>query len=163
MHRSSLAVVHLLVAAASGCVLRAPDPLPSAQPPALELRIADRLPHAGWLLFQAPGEATQLYLDPRAVATARDLAAVGAAATGDGLRLDLWLTGAGAERLAAATGENVGRWLAVVANGQVRSVAPIAQSVTAGVTPVQVALRLNDVEARRLQEQIEAAWPPSPR
>lgn len=162
MRRSALVLLPLLALAAAGCALRAPDPLPSAHPPSLELRIADRMPHPGWLLFQPPDAAEPLYLDPRAVLGSRDLAAVGAETTAEGLRLDLWLTSAGAERLSRATADNVGRWLAVVVNGQVRSAVPIAQSIQGTGVPLHVPLRLEGAEARRLQAQIRAGWPPRP-
>lgn len=147
---------------AAACGVRPQESAPPLGPPALELRLADTAPRPGWISIELSALETPLFLDPGMVVGTRDLAAVAAEPTPEGLRLDLHLTDAGAERLARVTAENVGRWLAVVADGQVLSAARIAQGAGGGGVPVHVQLRMDSVAADRLRRRIEAAWPAAP-
>lgn len=160
MRPNSLLPTLAAAALLAGCGLRSAPPPELAQPPALELRLADVVPQPGWISIQLPDPPTPLFLDPGMVVGTSDFSMVAASPTPEGLRLDLSLTAAGADRLARATGENVGRWLALVTDGRLRSAAPIARSIGTEGAPLQVELRLHPLEARRLREGIEAAWPP---
>lgn len=162
MRSSPILAVLCVATLAAGCGMRSAAPPAPLYPPALEVRLADTSPRPGWIVLERADEPAVLHLSPENVIGTSDLEAAAATPTPEGLRLDLWLRQEATERLARVTGENVGRWMAVLVDGQVRSAASIAQAVGGAGVPLQLRLRMAPHEAERLRARIDAAWPPGP-
>jgi len=69
--------------------------------------------------------------------------------------INIAFTDAGRERFAAISRQNIGKRLAIVINGQVRSAPVINSEITGG--KVQISGRFSEPEAKKLAAEISAA------
>ena len=79
---------------------------------------------------------------------------------GKGLVLSVWLTAAGAERMAEVTAHHMGDSLAVLVNSVVVSVPTIEDTVDLGTKlPSQIGVPLGPQEASQLAAAVSKTWP----
>lgn len=136
----------------------------SQVPVSIELRLAEGAPAPGLVPAKVYGQADTVYLHPEAHLSNSGIARVEAAKTRSrrGLVLELWLTKAGAERLAEVTGQHIGDSLAVLINSVVVSV-PMIEEPIGGDTkaPSHVGVPLLPEEAEQLALAVSKSWPSS--
>ena len=141
------------------------DPVPDWRrvPVSLELRLARSAPATGLVRAVVYGQSDTLYLQPEAQLSNSGIARVEAvkAMGGKGLVLEVWLTRAGARRLAETTRDHIGDTLAVLINSVVVS-APMIQDTLGGDTklPSHIGVPLGPTEARQLASAVSKTWPP---
>jgi preprotein translocase subunit SecD len=107
-----------------------------------------------------------VYLDPEAALSNTHIARVEAvkARIGTGLILQIWLTKAGAKRIADVTAQHIGDSLAVLVNSVVVSLPVIRQTLNPGTKqPSQVGVPLGPKEAGQLARAVSETWPPAQR
>ena len=143
------------------------DPVPDWRrvPVSLELRLAKSAPAPDLVRAAVYGQPDTLYLHPDPQLSNSDIAKVEAvkAMGGKGLVLEVWLTKAGARRLADVTGQHIGDTLAVLINSVVVS-APVIQDTLGGDTtlPSHIGVPLGPAEAGQLALAVSKTWPPAP-
>ena len=131
-------------------------------PVSIELRLAAGSP--GPQLVAAPvyGQNHTVFLHPESQLSNKDIARVEAAKTmsGKGLVLSVWLTAAGASRMAEVTSHHMGDSLAVLVNSVVVSVPTIEDTVDLGTKlPSQIGVPLGPEEANQLASAVSKTWP----
>jgi preprotein translocase subunit SecD len=133
-------------------------------PVSLELRLAEGAPAPGLVPATVYGQGATVYLHPEVQVSNSHIARVEAVKTrlGKGLILEVWLTKAGAERLAGVTGRHIGDSLAVLINSVVVSV-PIIQETLGRDTklPNSIGVPLGAEEAEQLAAAVSKTWPPA--
>jgi preprotein translocase subunit SecD len=105
-----------------------------------------------------------VYLDTAVALSNTHIARVEALKTriGTGLVLQVWLTKAGAERIADVTARHIGDSLAVLVNSVVVSVPIIQQAITPGTRrPSDIGVPLGAEEAEHLARAVAKTWPPA--
>jgi preprotein translocase subunit SecD len=134
-------------------------------PVSLELRLAEGAPAPDLVPAAVYGQAATVYLHPEAQISNSHIARVEAVKTRleKGLILEVWLTKAGAKRIAEVTGQHIGDSLAVLINSVVVSV-PIIQDTLGGDTklPNSIGVPLEAEEAGQLAAAVSKTWPPAP-
>jgi preprotein translocase subunit SecD len=132
-------------------------------PVSIELRLATGSPGPQLVPATVYGQNHTVYLHPESQLSNKDIARVEAAKTmsGKGLVLSVWLTAAGAERMAAVTAHHMGDSLAVLVNSVVVSVPTIEDTVDLGTKlPSQIGVPLGPQEANQLASAVSKTWPP---
>jgi preprotein translocase subunit SecD len=133
-------------------------------PVSLELRLAEGAPAPELVPAAVYGQAATVYLHPEAQLSNSHIARVEAVKTrlGRGLILEVWVTKAGAERLAQVTGNHIGDSLAVLINSVVVSV-PIIQDTLGGdpKLPISIGVPLGAEEVGQLAAAVSKTWPPA--
>jgi preprotein translocase subunit SecD len=102
-----------------------------------------------------------IYLHAKPEISNKDIARVEAIKTriGKGLVLNVWLTKAGAARMAEVTARHIGDTLAVVVDSTVIS-APIIQSILGGTRlPMAIGLPLDPEDVELLAKAVAKTWP----
>lgn len=138
----------------------APPPeaeVPREADPLIEYRIVHDT--AGRDLEQAEYQGEVLYLERSAVLSDRDLQVVRPLLRDDRLLLELEFTPEGARRLERVTGANIGRRMAMLLAGRVRSAPVIRTALGAADVPMTAALEMPADEAELLAELIRGQWP----
>jgi preprotein translocase subunit SecD len=100
-------------------------------------------------------------LDPKAALSNAHISRVEAVKTriGKGLVLQVWLTKAGAERIADVTARHIGDSLAVLVNGVVVSVPIIREAIKPGTKrPFDIGVPLEPNETGRLARAVSRTW-----
>lgn len=123
--------------------------------PLIELRLVHDSPGEGVERVELEGES--LYLEERRVVSDPDLEMARPIVVQDRLLIGLRLTSEGGRRLARLTAENIGRRIAVLIEGRVRSVTVIPGAVNP--EPMLGAIELPEHEADRITGRIRARWP----
>jgi preprotein translocase subunit SecD len=135
-------------------------------PVAIELRLAEGAPAPELVPAAVYGQAHTVYLHPEAQLSNADIARVEAVKTriGNGLDLEVWLTKAGAARMADVTAHHIGDSLAVLVNSVVVSVPIIPSTLDLGTKlPASIGVPLGPEEAGQLARAVSKTWPPAPR
>jgi preprotein translocase subunit SecD len=150
--RYTSAFIAALIGAA-GCETRSSDP---AQRDAalIEFRMVQDSPTDGSQQVTLSGE--QLILAATPVISDADVRTVDPVVRSGQLILSIELTEEGQQRLRQATAENIGRRMAFLLDGRVRSAVLIAKAI--GETPVQTAFDASTAEADSLETLILARW-----
>lgn len=131
-------------------------------PVAIELRLAKGAPAPGFVPATVYGQPDAVYLDPEAALSNTHIARVEAVKTriGTGLVLQVWLTKAGAERIADVTTHHIGDSLAVLVNSVVVSVPIIQEAIDPGTKrPSDIGVPLGPEEAGHLARAVSKTWP----
>jgi preprotein translocase subunit SecD len=131
-------------------------------PVSIELRLAEASPAPGLVPAVVHGEGGTVYLHPEIQLSNADIARVEAVKTriGQGLILQVWLTRAGAERMAELTRRHIGDSLAVRINSVVVSVPMIQQALNSGThMPNDIGVPLRPEEASQLAQAVAKTWP----
>jgi preprotein translocase subunit SecD len=134
-------------------------------PVSLELRLAEGAPGPDLVPARVYGQSGTVYLHPDVQLSNSHVARVEAVKTrlGEGLILDVWLTKAGAERLAQVTGGHIGDSLAVLINSVVVSVPTIQDTLGRNPKlPNSIGVPLEAEEAGQLAAAVSKTWPPVP-
>lgn len=132
-------------------------------PVTIELRLAKGGPVPGFVPATVNGQPDTVYLDPEAAVSNTHIARVEAIKTriGKGLVLQVWLTKAGAKRIADATARHIGDSLAVLVNSVVVSVPIIQEAINPGTKrPFDIGVPLEPEEAGGLARAVSKTWPP---
>jgi preprotein translocase subunit SecD len=129
--------------------------VPPATGPLVAFRLAHQVSAPGRERVEADGRT--FYLDRNLAVTEADFRYVEAFVRGDTLYLDHYFTGAGSERMRKVTSENIGKYIAVIIDGRVRS-APVIQSSIGGPHMLGGAT-IPSAEAERIAEKIRVRWP----
>ena len=140
-----------------------------AQPPdwgrvpvAIEMRLAKGGPAPGLVPASVNGQPGTVYLEPEAALSSTHIARVEAvkARIGTGLILQVWLTKAGAERIADVTARHLGDSLAVLVNSVVVSVPIIQEKINPGTSrPSDIGVPLGPEETTQLARAVSQTWP----
>jgi preprotein translocase subunit SecD len=131
-------------------------------PVAIELRLAKGAPAPGFVPATVYGQPDAVYLDPEAALSNTHIARVEAVKTriGTGLVLQVWLTKAGAERIADVTAHHIGDSLAVLVNSVVVSVPRIPAIINPGTKrSFDIGAPLGPEETERLARAVSKTWP----
>jgi preprotein translocase subunit SecD len=137
----------------------------SQVPVSIELRLARGAPGSGFTPAAMYGRPGTIYLSPQVQLSNADIARVEAtvARVGQGLILDVWLSRAGARRMADLTRRHMGDSLAVVINSAVVAVPVIQQALDIGAgQPASIGVPLRPEEAHRLAQAVAKTWPSAP-
>jgi preprotein translocase subunit SecD len=132
-------------------------------PVAIELRLARGAPAPGFVSATVNGQPDAVYLDPEVALSNTHISRVEAIKTriGKGLVLQVWLTKAGAKRIADATARHLGDSLAVLVNSVVVSVPIIQEPINPGTKrPFDIGVPLEPEEAGRLARAVSETWRP---
>ena len=135
-------------------------------PVAIELRLAQGGPAPGLVPTAVYGQADTVYLHPEAELSNTHIARVEAVKTriGSGLVLQVWLTKAGAERIADVTAHHIGDSLAVLVNSVLVSVPIIQEPIDPGTRqPSDIGVPLGPQESEQLARAVSQTWPPPQR
>ena len=135
-------------------------------PVTIELRLAKGAPAPGFVPATVHGQSGTVYLDPEAALSNTHIARVEAVKTriGAGLILQVWLTKAGAQRIADVTARHIGDSLAVLIDSVVVSVPIIQERMNPGTRrPSDIGVPLEPKETSQLARAISKTWPPAPR
>jgi preprotein translocase subunit SecD len=135
-------------------------------PVAIELRLAAGAPAPQLVPAPVYGQLDTVYLHPEVELSNTHIARVEAAKTmsGTGLVLEVWLTEAGAERIADVTAHHIGDSLAVLVNSVVVSVPMIQDTFDSGTKlPNHIGVPLRSEEAGQLARAVSQTWPPARR
>jgi preprotein translocase subunit SecD len=135
-------------------------------PVAIELRLAESVPAPGLVPAAVYGQAATVYLHSEPQLSNSDIARVEAIKTriGTGLILQVWLTKAGAKRMADVTSHHLGDSLAVLVNSLVVSVPIIQEALDPGTKlPSDIGVPLGPEEAGQLARAVSRTWPPAQR
>jgi hypothetical protein len=133
-------------------------------PVSIELRLARGAPGPGLVSAAVYGQPDSVYLDSEAALSNTHIARVEAVQTriGTGLILQVWLTKAGAERMADFTAHHIGDSLAVLVDAAVVSVPIIQQTLDPGTRlPSDIGVPLGPEEAGQLARAVSKTWPAS--
>jgi preprotein translocase subunit SecD len=131
-------------------------------PVSIEMRLAKGAPGAGLIPAPVYGQGKTIYVGSEAELSNAHVARVEALKTriGEGLILQVWLTKAGAARMADLTSHHIGDSLAVLVNSVVVSVPVIRQAINPGTKqPSDVGVPLRAQEAERLARAVSKTWP----
>lgn len=133
-------------------------------PVSIELRLAKGASGPGLVPAAVYGQSDSVYLDAEAALSNTHIARVEAVKTriGTGLILQVWLTKAGAERMADFTAHHIGDSLAVLVDSVVVGVPIIQEAINPGTKrPFDVGVPLGPEEAGQLARAVSKTWPAS--
>jgi hypothetical protein len=131
-------------------------------PVSIELRLAERSPGPGLVPAAVHGQRNTLYLRPEPRLSNTDIARAEAIKSriGQGLILQVWLTTAGAKRMADLTRRHIGDPLAVLINSVVVSVPTIQKTLGSGSRgPYDLGVPLEPKQADQLARAVSQTWP----
>jgi preprotein translocase subunit SecD len=131
-------------------------------PVTIELRLAKGAPAPRFVPARVSSTASTVYLDPAAALSNSHIARVEAIKTriGKGLILQVWLTKAGAGRIADVTAHHIGDSLAVLVNSVVVSVPRIPATINPGTKrSFDIGAPLGPEETERLARAVSKTWP----
>jgi preprotein translocase subunit SecD len=135
-------------------------------PVSIELRLAQRSPGPELVPAAVHGQRNTVYLHSESGVSNSDIARAEAVKSriGQGLILEVWLTRAGARKMADLTRRHIGDSLAVLINSVVVSV-PIIQDTLGSDTamPYDIGVPLGPEEADQLALAVSQTWPPAQR
>jgi SecD-like export protein len=135
-------------------------------PVAIELRLAEGAPAPGLVPAAVYGQADTVYLHPEPELSNTHIARVEAVKTriATGLVLQVWLTKAGATRIADVTAHHIGDSLAVLINSVLVSVPVIQETIDPGTRqPSDIGVPLGTQEAEQLARAVSQTWHPAQR
>jgi preprotein translocase subunit SecD len=135
-------------------------------PVSIELRVAEHSSGAGLVPAAVHGQGKTVYLHPETGLSNTHIARVEAIKSriGQGLILEVWLTSAGARRIADLTGRHIGDGLAIMINSVVVAVPTIQDTLNPGTRmPFKVGVPLGPKESGQLEHAISQTWRPVPR
>jgi SecD-like export protein len=135
-------------------------------PVVIELRLAEGAPAPGLVPAAVYGQADTVYLHSEPEISNTHIARVEAVKTriGSGLVLEVWLTKAGAERIADVTAHHIGDSLAVLVNSVLVSVPIIQEPIDPGTRqPSDIGVPLGPQESGQLARAVSKTWPPAQR
>jgi preprotein translocase subunit SecD len=159
-HRLLFTLLVLLACSPSGEKVRAVDW--QQVPVSIELRLAKGAPGPGLVPAAVYGQSRTVYLDSAAGLSNSHIARVEAVKTriGSGLILQVWLTKAGAQRMADVTARHIGDSLAVLVNSVVVSLPIIRQALNPGTKlPSDIGVPLGPKETGQLARAVSKTWP----
>jgi preprotein translocase subunit SecD len=152
----------LAVLACSPSSPKATPPNWQQVPVSIELRLAEGSPGPQLMPAAVYGQGRTVYLHPETLLSNRQIARVEATKTrvNRGVVLSVWLTKAGAERMADVTAHHIGDSLAILINAVVVSVPIIQQALKLDVTrPADIGVPLEPDEAAKLAAAVSKTWP----
>jgi preprotein translocase subunit SecD len=132
-------------------------------PVTIELRLARGGPSPQTVPAVLYRQSDTVYLQPHVQLSNSDIARVEAIKTriGNGLVLDVWLTKAGAARMAQVTAQHIGDTLAVVVDSAVVSAPTIHSILDVGTSqPMSIGVPLGAEDVGRLAQAVAKTWPP---
>jgi preprotein translocase subunit SecD len=130
-------------------------------PVSIELRMAERSSGAGLVPAVVHGQGKTVYLHPEKGLSNTHIAKVEAIKSriGQGLILEVWLTSAGARRIADLTGRHIGDGLAILINSVVVAVPTIQDTLSPGTRmPFKVGVPLGPKETGQLAQAVSRTW-----
>jgi preprotein translocase subunit SecD len=130
-------------------------------PVAIELRLAKGAPAPGFVRTTVNNQSDAVYLDPKAALSNSHISRVEAVKTriGKGLILQVWLTKAGAERIADVTAHHMGDSLAVLVNSVVVAVPTIRDTINPGTKrSFDIGVPLEPEQTGRLARAVAKTW-----
>jgi hypothetical protein len=133
-------------------------------PVSIELRLAEGSPAAGLIPAAVHGQGSTVYLHRDSPISNTDIVRVEAtkARIGQGLILDVWLTKAGARRMADLSRQHFGSKLAVLIDSAVVSVPTIQDTLSFGAgTPFDIGVPLGPDDTEQLARAVAQTWPAS--
>jgi preprotein translocase subunit SecD len=151
----------VLVVSCSPSGPRATPPDWQQVPVSIEIRLARGSAAPSLIPAAVYGQGKTVYLEPKPELSKRDIARVEATETrvNQGLFLSVWLTRAGAERMANVTTHHTGDSLAILINGVVVSVPMIREPLNLGTSrPAEIGLPLSPDEAAKLSRAVAKTW-----
>jgi preprotein translocase subunit SecD len=131
-------------------------------PVSIEMSLAKGAPGAGWVPAPVYGQGTTVYVHAEPELSNAHIARVEAIKTriGEGLLLQVWLTRAGAKRIADVTSHHLGDSLAILVNSVVVSVPIIREAMDPGTKqPSDIGVPLRAKEAGQLALAVSKTWP----
>ena len=149
----SIAFMGILVGIAA-CGAKDSTPAPS-EPGLIEFRLVEDVPSEGSQQAVLNGE--RLNLSPTPVVSDADIQAVAPEIRSGGLILSVELNEKGQQRIRRATGENIGRRMAFILDGKIRS-APVIRDTLSGEIPLAVSMETSQSEAESLATKIRSRW-----
>jgi preprotein translocase subunit SecD len=135
-------------------------------PVTIELHLAQGAPAPNSVPAVLYGQSDTVYLQPQAQLSNTSITRVEAIKTriGNGLVLNVWLTKAGAARLAEVTARHIGDTLAVVVDSAVVSAPIIQETLDVGTSqPTSIGVPLGAEDVGRLARAVAKTWPPARR
>jgi hypothetical protein len=163
INRSAFALWAVLACSPSAQKIAAPDW--RHVPVSIELRLAEGAPGPERVAAAVYGQGDTVYLHSEALLSNSHIARVEATKTrvNQGLILSVWLTKAGAERMADVTTRHIGDSLAILINAVVVSVPIIQEAIKPGTTrPTDIGVPLEPDKATQLAHAVSQTWPPAP-
>ena len=139
-----------------------PGPVP---PPILELRLASDKQAPGFSVRRELASGDQpsvFFLASDNVVSDADIVRARTRPAPDGIEVEVQLSDAAAARLRETTANNIGKYLAVLANGRLTAPATIMGSVPTRNT-VTLGLNLPATAADSVRSRVAARWPAPPR
>jgi preprotein translocase subunit SecD len=133
-------------------------------PVSIELRLAEGAAGPELIPAVVHGRGDTVYLHSEAQLSNTHIARVEAVKTriGQGLILQVWLTRAGARRMADVTAHHIGDSLAVLINSVVVAVPIIQEAINPGTKePSDIGVPLTPEESGQLARAVSMTWPPS--
>ena len=131
-------------------------------PVSIEMSLAKGAPGAGLVPTPVYGQGTTVYVRSEPELSNTHVARVEAVQTriGKGLILQVWLTKAGADRIADLTAHHIGDSLAILVNSVVVSVPIIQEALDPGTKlPSDIGVPLGPEESRQLALAVAKTWP----
>jgi len=135
-------------------------------PVSIEMRLAKGAAGSGLVPAPVYGQGKRVYVGAQPELTNAHIARVEAVKTriGEGLILEVWLTKAGAKRMAELTSNHIGDSLAIMINSVVLSVPVIRGIINPGTQrSFDVGVPLAPEETERLAGAVSKTWRPAPR
>jgi hypothetical protein len=138
----------------------APGPNWQQVPVLIELRLAASAPSPGLTPAAVYGEPDTVYLHSKVELANEHVARIEPLELPDGLVLQVWLTGEGAQRLWKVTAGHIGDSLAILINSVVISVPIIQEALTPHFErPSQLTVPLQAAQAKQLANAVSKTWP----
>lgn len=150
-HYSLVFMGILVVTVACGAEDSTPAP---SEANLIELRMVEDVPSEGSQQAMLNGERLNLGSTP--VISDADIHAIAPEIRSDGLLLSIQLTEKGQQKLRRATAGNIGRRMAFILDGQVRSAPVIRDSISGD--PVAVSVEVSQSEAESLATKVRSRW-----
>jgi hypothetical protein len=157
-YRSIAGVTMATVVSLAGCAEPEIDGTawPSS-PLSIELYVGDLAPVPGGREVIVRGQEEPVYLLEPAITSSEHVTAADAYPIAEGVVLEVWFNEEGRERIAAATGANIGRRMVVVIDTVAVSSPAIVQQLRPDLA-LQIPVRLGPIEAGRLVEAVDQTW-----
>jgi preprotein translocase subunit SecD len=131
-------------------------------PVTIEMRLAKGAPGEGLVPAPVYGQGKTVYVGSEPELSNAHVAKVEAVKTRikEGLILEVWLTNAGARRIADVTANHIGDSLAILVNSVVVSVPVIRETINPGTKrPSDIGVPLRAKEADQLARAVSQTWP----
>src|SRR4051812_34150836 len=134
-------------------------------PVTIEMRLAKGAPGNGLVAAPVYGQGKTVYVSSEPELSSAHVAKVEAVKTriGEGLILQVWLTNAGAKRIADITANHIGDSLAILVNSVAVSVPVIRETISPGTRRASdIGVPLRAKEADQLARAVAQTWPTAP-